>query len=180
MHCPNCKHELKKFVYNDIELDQCINCAGMWFDGDELRNVKDKEDELLQWLDVDLFSDIQRFKGAYSTMVCPHDNESLYEIFYDNADIKIDVCKTCQGIWLDKNEYERIIAFLKRRIFREEASQYLNHLKDQIKEIINGPEDKISELSDAYLVFRLFENRIVSQWPRIEEIIISLRTALLK
>jgi len=180
MHCPNCKHELKKFIYKNIELNQCINCGGIWFDGDKLRNVKDKEGELLRWVDVDLFSDSKKFVGSYSTMICPNDQESLYEISYDNADIKVDVCKKCQGIWLDKGEYEDIVAFLKRTLFREDAAGYLNHLERQIKEIFTGQEDIISELKDAYIVFRLLENRLVSQWPRIEEIIISLRTALLK
>ncbi len=180
MECPNCKHELKKFIYKDTELDTCISCGGMWFNSGELRNVKDKEDEFLQWLDVDLFSDPKQFMGGYSTMLCPNDKEPLYEISYDNADIKVDVCKTCRGVWLDKDEYETIIAFLKRTVFREDTGQYLKHLEDQIKEVFVGREDLISELKDVYIVFRLLENRIVSQWPRIEEIIISLRTALLK
>ena len=180
MKCPNCKNELKKLVYKDIELDQCLNCGGMWFDGGELRNVKDREDEFLQWLDTDLFSDPKQFIGAYSTMTCPKDKDPLYEISYNNADIKIDVCRKCQGIWLDKGEYESLIAFLKRAIFREDAGQYMEHLEDQLKKIFTGKEDMISEIRDAYIVFRLLENRIVSQWPRIEEIVIGLRSALLK
>ena len=180
MECPNCKHELKKIPYNDINLAQCINCGGMWFDKGELRAVKDKEDEFLQWLDVDLFSNPQAFKGGYSTMICPNDKEPLYEISYDSADIKVDVCRKCQGVWLDKEEYDTIVAFLKRMVFREDFSQYLKHLEDEIKEIVTGPEDLVSELKDVYIVFRLLENRLVSQWPRVEEIMIALRTALLK
>ena len=63
MECPNCKHELKKIPYNDINLAQCINCGGMWFDKGELRAVKDKEDEFLQWLDVDLFPIRKRLRA---------------------------------------------------------------------------------------------------------------------
>ena len=180
MKCPNCKHELKNVIFKGIELDQCLNCGGMWFDGGELRKTKDQEDEFLTWLDVDLFSNPKQFAGGYSTMSCPKDNGSLYEIFYDNADIKVDVCKTCKGVWLDKGEYESIIAFLKRTVFRENAGQYGKHLEDQLKEIFIGQEDIASELKDTYVIFRLLENRIVSQWPRIEEIIIGLRSALLK
>lgn len=180
MECPSCKHELKKIPYKDTELNQCINCGGLWFDGGEFVKMKDKEDEFLRWLDVDLFSDPKQFVGGYSTMTCPKDKQLLYEISYDNADIKVDVCNTCKGIWLDKNEYEQITAFLKRMVFRENAAQYMKHVKEEIKEIFTGPEDVMSELRDVYVVFRLLENRIVSQWPRIEEIIISLRTALLK
>ena len=180
MQCPSCKHALKKLVYKSIELDQCLNCGGMWFDGDELRNAKDKEDEFLRWLDVDLFSDPKQFVGAFSTMICPKDNGALYQISYDNADIKVDICKTCKGVWLDKDEYENMMAFLKRMIFREDTRQYLKHLEEQLKEIFTGEEDVISEMRDAYIVFRLLENRFVAQWPRIEEIVVALGSALLK
>lgn len=180
MKCPNCARELKKISYNAIGFNQCINCGGIWFDGDALRKAKDKEDESLRWLDVDLFSKPEKFIGSYSTMACPRDQESLYQISYDNTDINVDVCRTCRGVWLDKGEYEAIIAFLKRTMFRENAGQYLRHLEDQIKKIFTGQEDIVSEFKDAYIVLRLLENRLVSQWPRIEEIIIALRTALLK
>ena len=180
MNCPNCKHELKKIAVNGIELHQCLNCSGLWFNGGELRKTKDREDEFLQWLDVDLFSDSKQFVGSYSTMVCPVDKEPLYEIMYDNANIKVDVCKDCKGVWLDKDEYENIIASLKRTMFREGAAQYLKHLEEQIQEVFTGSDDVISELKDVYIVFRLLENRLVAQWPRIEEILISLRLALLK
>ena len=180
MECPNCKNELKKLIYKDIKLDQCLYCGGIWFDGGELRNAKDKDEEFIRWLNTDLFSDPKQFSGSYSTMTCPKDKEPLYEIFYDNADVKVDVCRKCQGVWLDKGEYENIIAFLKRTVFREDAGQYVKHLEDQLKEIFIGKEDMIPAIRDAYIVFRLLENRIVSQWPRIEEVVIALGSALLK
>ncbi len=180
MECPSCKHELKKLIYKDVDLDQCLSCGGMWFDGGELRKAKDKEDEFLRWLDIDLFSDPKKFIGGNSTMNCPNDKEPLYEILYDNADIKVDVCRKCQGIWVDKDEYENIVAFLKRMVLHEDAKEYLVHLEQQIKEIVTGPESTVSELLDAYMVFRLLENRVVSQWPRIEEIMIALRSTLFK
>lgn len=180
MQCPNCKNELKKISYKDVELDECLNCGGRWFDIDELRTIKDKEDEFLRWLDVDLFIDAKQFEGSYSTMTCPKDKEPMYEIFYDSADIKVDVCRGCKGIWLDKDELEKIIAFLKRTVFREDTGHYLKHLEEQVREVFTGSDDVISELRDVYIVFRLLENRLVSQWPRIEEILIPLRTALLK
>jgi len=178
--CSNCKHELKKIPHNGMEMNQCASCDGIWFNYDDLRNAKDKEDEFLRWLDVDLFSDPLLFKGGYSTMSCPNDREPLYEIFYDNSEIKVDVCKKCKGVWLDKNEFNQVVAFLKRSVFSDTTAEYLKHLEDQIKEIFVGKEHLASEIKDAYIVWRLLENRIISQWPRIEEIIIPLRAALLK
>ena len=143
MKCPNCNHELRKFAINGVDLDQCISCGGIWFNKGELYKAKDKEDEFLQWLDVDLFSDPKQFVGSYSTMACPRDNNPLYEISYDNTNIKVDVCKTCQGIWLDKDEYENIIASLKRTLFRDDMIEYLKHLEEQIQEVFTGSDDVI-------------------------------------
>ena len=85
MQCPNCHYELRPLPYNGIDLLQCINCEGIWFNQGKLRATKDNEDELLQWLDVDLFSDPKQLRGGYSTMICPNDQESLYEISYDTT-----------------------------------------------------------------------------------------------
>lgn len=180
MKCPSCGYELKKRAVKGVELDQCMNCGGIWFDGGEFQNMKDREEDLLRWLDIDLFSDMEKFSGGYSSMVCPKDKKPLYEIRYDNADAKIDVCADCRGIWMDKGEYEIIVAFLKRMVLRDDIAGYLRHLEEEIKEVVNGSEDIVSELRDAYVVFRLLENRVVSQWPKVEEIVVALRTALLK
>lgn len=180
MECPNCKHTLKKIKHNGIELDECISCGGIWFRKGIFRDVKDREDKLIQWLDVDLFSDVKKFAGGNSSMICPMDKELLYEITYGSSSIKVDVCVKCKGLWLDKDEFESIVAYLKRRIFTITAGDYTSYLKEEMKEIITGPEGFVSESMDVYMVFRLLEYRIVSQWPAIEEILIIVRSAFPK
>ena len=180
MECPNCKHTLKKISRKDIELDQCISCGGIWFQGNTFQNLKDREDTMLRWLDADLFSDPKQFVSIYSSMTCPLDKELLYEISYANSPIKIDVCTKCKGIWLDKNEFESIIAYLKRRAFAATAGDYIAYLKEELKEVLTGPEGFASEFFDAYVVFRLLEYRIVSQWPHIEELLVVVRSAFPK
>ncbi|MBA7630143.1 hypothetical protein ES703_37653 [subsurface metagenome] len=40
-------------------------------------------------------------------MKCPRDN-SVFESQVYEADVEVDVCPSCQGIWLDKGELEQV------------------------------------------------------------------------
>ncbi len=35
MKCPKCQSAMEAVVYNDIEIDRCTFCAGIWFDAGE-------------------------------------------------------------------------------------------------------------------------------------------------
>ena len=52
--CFSCNKDLERALLYNIEVDYCPQCQGVWFDEDELRQAKDKKDENLKWLDVDL------------------------------------------------------------------------------------------------------------------------------
>ena len=47
--------------------------------------------------------------GAANLVVCPRDGTKLVEVERD--DVMIDACPTCRGIWLDRGELEKIIAY---------------------------------------------------------------------
>lgn len=36
MKCPKCGHDLEEKCYEDVLIDQCTNCNGIWLDGGEL------------------------------------------------------------------------------------------------------------------------------------------------
>ena len=60
--CPICKtEELKKSLFNNIEVDYCPRCFGLWFEEDELRQAKDEKDDGLIWLVIDLWKDEKDF-----------------------------------------------------------------------------------------------------------------------
>lgn len=39
MNCPKCNSEMKAVKDNGIEVDQCINCGGIWLDLGELEEI---------------------------------------------------------------------------------------------------------------------------------------------
>ena len=54
-------------------------------------------------------------------MNCPIDNTNLKTI--DKEGVKIDYCPTCNGVWLDRGELDKIIErsyYLKEGVFEKE------------------------------------------------------------
>ena len=42
MQCPKCNDKMEVEKIEDVEIDVCTKCAGVWFDQDELRKAKDQ------------------------------------------------------------------------------------------------------------------------------------------
>lgn len=175
MKCPDCKDKnLNKADYKGIHLDYCSDCQGIWFDGDELRQVKDKEDEFLRWIDIDPWEDETKFKIGKSPKVCPTCEMPLYAVKYDDFPIEIDLCNLCQGIWLDKGEFAKIIDYMKEKVDKETLLGYLKDIGEEFAEIFVGPEKISSEIADFLIVMKLFGYRLLSKIPAISRIIARL------
>ena len=175
MKCPNCsKENLKKTKFFKVETDYCPKCLGIWFDKDELKQAKDEKDKDLNWLDVDLWQDRTKFRVSKDKKVCPHDDVPLYEVSYGDSGIKVDVCEMCQGVWLERGEFKKIIGFLKQKGQDEIMYNYLNNFLEEAVEIFTGPESFRDELRDFLTVFKLLEYRFIVHHPAINKIIAML------
>ncbi len=175
MICPNCKKEtLEKIRFHKSEVDKCNQCHGIWFERDELRKSKDEKDQHLKWLDADIWREGKKIQVSSSMKTCPPCKENLYEVKYGESDIKVDVCNSCQGVWLDGREFKKIIAYLSNIVNTETLTKYLKHTFEEAKEIFTGPEDLSSEIKDFLLVIKLLQYRFLSQYPIIREIIVNL------
>ena len=175
MKCPNCKNKiLKKAEYKGIQLDYCGDCQGIWFERNELRQVKDKEDEFLRWVDVDPWEDETKFKISESSKSCPVCEMPLYTIKYDGFDVEVDLCNICHGIWLDKGEFDKIIEYMKERVEKENLLEYLKDIGEEFTEIFIGSKKLSSEIADFLVVMKLFEYRLLSKMPALSQIIARL------
>ena len=87
MDCLNNHGELERVLFNNVEVDYCPTCLGVWFGEDELRFAKDEKDKQLNWLDVDLWRDKGRFRILKIGKVCPSCRMPLYEVNYDLKDM---------------------------------------------------------------------------------------------
>lgn len=56
MKCPKCGADLKEKMHNDVAIDECAGCGGIWLDKGELELLVNSEDESAKGFFSKLFS----------------------------------------------------------------------------------------------------------------------------
>jgi len=149
MICPICKEKLEPTIFYGVEVDYCPKCLGMWFEQDELRLAKDAKDGELNWLDINLWRQGRKFKIYPGIRLCPFCRLPLYEVYYGDSRVIVDVCNICHGVWLDRGEFKRIVEYLKEKADYEALNNYLKRLKKTGREHLIK---KILEKDENYLI----------------------------
>ena len=106
MICPICENPLVILELDQIEIDHCLNCGGIWLDAGELELllVTDKERERFIKLLIEAESVNEK------KYPCPICNKKMGKVFVgEEKKILIDKCKRNHGLWLDKGELEAVI-----------------------------------------------------------------------
>ena len=166
MKCPACQHTLQQIEYKGVTIHECPHCHGEWFDKEELSLAKNKTDEDLRWLDFDLFDKKHnKFSHSKSHKICPKDNSPMTALEYMDSKVVLDECDTCEGIWLDHHEFEKLIAYLKKKVVNESASEYAKDAVKELEEILIGSKDKVTEIKDFLTIMKLFEKRLAVEHP---------------
>jgi len=174
MICPLCKKPLEKTIFYGVEVDYCPRCLGIFFEAEELRLAKDQKDRSLRWLDIDLWKDETKFKISPGIRLCPSCRLPLYEVYYGDSQIIVDVCNLCHGIWLDRSEFEKIIEYLKKKADYRLLNDYAKSLIEEFWEIFSGPESMKEEISDFLIVLKLLNYKFATQHQAITEMISKL------
>ena len=174
MFCASCKIELEKAIFHKVEIDYCPKCLGIFFEEEELRWAKDTADKNLNWVDVDLWKYEKKFRVSRAGKLCPSCRLPLYEINYGDSGVIVDVCNLCQGIWLDRGEFRKIIAYLKKKTDYEILNNYAKAFSRELWEVFSGPETFREELSDFLTILKLFNYKFVTQYPTIAKMISGL------
>lgn len=89
-----------------IEVDHCVACGGVWFDGGELELLfgsVDQKNRLVTSFEKD-------FQAREAKRKCPICLKKMEKVFYGkNRKILLDNCCFKDGIWFDKGELEKVI-----------------------------------------------------------------------
>lgn len=110
MRCPICKSDMIVVEYNNIELDHCEDCHGVWFDSTEL-------ELLLKSLNLDsynlLLDDILKSPETESSekkLRCPICRKKMKKItISERPGILIDVCPHRHGLWFNGGEVTQLL-----------------------------------------------------------------------
>jgi len=171
MKCPNEHEELEKVLFHNVEVDYCPVCLGLWFDQDELRWAKDDKDKQLNWIDFDVWRDRGRFNVKKIDKRCPVCRIPFVEVQYDESSVKINFCKHCQGIWLDRGEFKQIIMYLHKKSDYEILHHYMKNLMIELWEVFSGPEKLREELEDLLMLSKLLSYKFVTKHPYVNSLI---------
>ncbi len=170
--CPKCDIDLKTNNSGPIEVEECEQCKGIWFDKNELRQCKDVEETDLNWLDFEIWKHQEQFKSKNSAFKCPTCDKSMVRLNYGDTSVEIDYCPSCQGTWLEEGEFIKIIDSLEKELNTMSFPQFVKESVQEAKEIITGPESLLSEWKDFSTVLRLMQYRLFVENPKLLDAII--------
>ncbi len=106
MLCPVCKEPLIILELNQIDIDLCTNCGGIWLDSNELElilgEVKSNKPGSPTY--------IKSSKIKEKKIKCPLCLKKMNKIHrYPYESINLDMCPLGEGIWLNKGELEELL-----------------------------------------------------------------------
>lgn len=166
--CPICQSDLKKKSYKGVGVDECPHTHGVFFDRGELTRAKDAIDPDLSFLDFDLFDTPVEGQMA-SKKQCPKDDEQMVTVRYGNSQIKVDLCPTCNGVWLDTDELEKILSYLERFVHHQSVEDLTKMTQEEFSEIFTGDKLMSEELKDFVAVSNLLGERYAAEHPTLSK-----------
>lgn len=170
MQCPSCTEEMITVDFKGVQIEECSNCHGRWFDRGELKKAKDHTDEDLIWLDFDPFDmAISKDEETPEGVLCPKCGVEMRSLEYRDSNIFIDKCEQCHGVWLHHDEFEKIIKYLEDLVSSETATDFV---KDSFHQFVDIAQHKkgISEgLKDYCVILKLLRQRIGVEHPKLSE-----------
>ena len=103
MKCPKCGAQFEKITFQDIEVDRCLGCRGLWFD------MLEKEDlariEGSETIDIGDEQVGEKFDGD-RRVNCPLCTvEMLPMVDKDQFHIHYESCPICYGAFFDAGEF---------------------------------------------------------------------------
>jgi len=108
MNCPVCKEPLVVLELEQIEVDYCTGCKGIWLDAGELELLLEIESERTRL--INLFKEAEPDKEkSYDCPICG--KRMLKFDVGEQQIVKIDKCKKNHGLWFDNGELQKVVEF---------------------------------------------------------------------
>jgi len=118
MNCPKCSIELKSIMAENIKLETCPSCEGIWLDKFEISKISTIEIEKLNSSEIaqSLTKNNPPKQTNHKALICPYCSSEMDTFNYSlDSGVNIDICGHCSGTWLDDGELKDIIEYIKNK-----------------------------------------------------------------
>ncbi|MCH6573995.1 MAG: zf-TFIIB domain-containing protein [Bacteroidetes bacterium] len=106
MKCPVCKEPTIVLELDEVEIDYCTSCGGIWLDAGELDLlIEDEKDREL--LLSSFQKDAEHPEKPYKCPICRTKMDKVH--VGENKDVLLDKCPDNDGLWFDKGELKDVI-----------------------------------------------------------------------
>lgn len=171
--CPTCHANLNIYTVFGIDFEGCSMCRGVLLNRDELRKLKDKATRdtwrALRWMDDEVEA-VGRANVMPSGRTCAKcSGVHLVATCFGDSKILIDWCSKCNSVWLDRDELQGIIEYLRDKLNKLPSDEMKKKVLEEIKEIWTGPESKVSEILDAKAAISALINITIFEHPSLCE-----------
>jgi len=108
MNCPVCKEPLVVLELEQIEVDYCTSCEGIWLDAGELELLLETNEERSRL--INLFKEaVPEKEKSHDCPICEKHMHKFY--VGEQEKVLVDKCKRNHGIWFDKGELKKVVEF---------------------------------------------------------------------
>ncbi|MFZ1519839.1 MAG: zf-TFIIB domain-containing protein [Ignavibacteriaceae bacterium] len=104
MNCPACKNPMIILELNQVEIDYCNSCKGIWLDSGELELIFSNSDK--KSID-DSF--IPKSNHPEVGRRCPICKKKMEKVEFESSGIILDRCTNNHGLWFDNGELKSLL-----------------------------------------------------------------------
>ena len=106
MDCPVCKNAMITLELQEVEIDYCTGCSGIWLDAGELELLLGEPEKAASLLDSFKIDSVTSEK----TRKCPICRKKMQKVIVGSSKptLLIDKCRKADGLWFDKGELHDI------------------------------------------------------------------------
>jgi Zn-finger nucleic acid-binding protein len=115
MKCPRCNTVLSRIEYEGVTIEVCSDCKGEWLFAGELEKIVEHHDKVFTPEEIASLDPVNKEiftaeKDDHDELNCPACESIQMEHFNygDTSGIILHKCTECDGIWMDKDELEKI------------------------------------------------------------------------
>ena len=106
MDCPVCRNAMITLELQEVEIDYCTDCGGIWLDAGELEELLGQADRAAQLL----ASFKTEPRSTEKQRKCPICDKKMQKIIVGQSQpaLLIDKCAKGDGLWFDSGELHNI------------------------------------------------------------------------